>query len=256
MKGSMVEHETCEDIALLRLAHGKVNAFDLELLEQISEKLDNLETSTYRALIITGSGETFSAGVDLFRVLEGGESYLKQFLPALTRALVGVYTFPRPVIAAINGHAIAGGCVLACACDYRLMAMGKGMIGVPEVVVDLPFPLIALEILRDVLPACYFQEVLSRGLIYPAENALERGIIDELIDPTKLIDEAYMLAKNFADIPAETFRLTKKQLRRHVMERWEREHHQLDRKVLRAWASSLVQELIRDYLERTLGRSK
>ena len=152
----MVELETREDIALLRLAHGKVSAFDLELLERIAEELDNIEASSSRAVVITGSGGTFSAGVDLFRVLDGGESYLRQFLPALTRVLIRLYTFPRPVVAAINGHAIAGGCVLACACDYRLMAIGRGTIGVPELVVGVPFPLIALEILRDVLPDRHF----------------------------------------------------------------------------------------------------
>ncbi len=116
----MVEVETREDIALLRLAHGKVSAFDLELVVRIAEELDRMVASTSRAVVITGTGGTFSAGVDLFRVLDGGESYLRQFLPALNRAFVKLYTFPRPVVAAINGHAIAGGCVLGCACDYRL----------------------------------------------------------------------------------------------------------------------------------------
>ena len=252
----MVELETREDIALLRLAHGKVSAFDLELLERIAEELDNIEASGSRAVVITGTGGTFSAGVDLFRVLDGGESYLRQFLPALTRVLIRLYTFPRPVVAAINGHAIAGGCVLVCACDYRLMATGRGTIGVPELVVGVPFPLIALEILRDVLPDRHLQEVIYTGRIYPVENARERGLVDELIDPTKLIDHASELAKRFADIPAESFRLTKQQLRRHAMERWEREGERADQEVLEAWASPAVQDVIRAYLERTLGRSK
>ena len=98
--------------------------------------------------------------------------------------------------------------------------------------------------------------MIYTGRIYLVENARERGLVDELIDPTKLIDHASELAKRFADIPAESFRLTKQQLRRHAMERWEREGERADQEVLEAWASPAVQDVIRAYLERTLGRSK
>ena len=145
----------------MRLAHGKVSAIDLELLECVVDRLDQIEESSARAIVLAGTGSSFSAGVDLFRVLDGGPDYLNRFLPALSRALVRLFTFPRPVVAAINGHAIAGGCILASACDYRLMALGKGKIGVPELVVGVPFPMIALEILRDLVPDRRFQEVVS-----------------------------------------------------------------------------------------------
>ena len=252
----MIEVEARGPVTVMRLAHGKVSAIDLELLEGLVQELDKLEESSARAVVLTGTGNSFSAGVDLFRVLDGGKDYLDRFLPALSRALVRLYTFPLPVVAAVNGHAIAGGCILACACDYRLMALGGGKIGVPELVVGVPFPMIALEILRDVVPDRHFQEVVYTGKTYPVELARERGLVDALVDRTKLLDSALELAEQFAVIPSASFRITKQQLRRHVMHRWELEAEVVDGQVAAAWGSPDVQASIRSYVESTLGRTK
>ena len=74
--------------------------------------------------MLTGTGTVFSAGVDLRRLTEGGRDYVQAFLPLLGDAFFKTFTFPKPLIAAVNGHAIAGGCILACACDYRIMSAG------------------------------------------------------------------------------------------------------------------------------------
>ena len=249
----MVEIEMRDGVGVLRLAHGKVNALDLELLEQIGTELDGIAASNAGALIVTGRGNSFSAGVDLFRLLDGGKDYLNRFLPELTRTLVKLYTFPKPVVAAINGHAIAGGCILAAACDYRLMARGSGRIGVPELAVGVPFPLIAIEILRDVMPDRHTQDVVYNGTTYPVELARERGLVDELVASDRLEDRAIEVAERFASIPAASFRLTKQLLRGHAMDRWHREAEAVDRQVLDAWASEEVQSAIRSYLDKTLG---
>src|SRR3984893_4038225 len=120
------------DVAILRMAHGKANAMNIELCAALSQYLAEFRTSQARALVITGTGHIFSAGVDLLRLTEGGASYVRKFLPALGTMLATVFSHAAPVVAAINGHAIAGGCVLACAADRRLMARDGGHIGVTE----------------------------------------------------------------------------------------------------------------------------
>src|SRR5438045_2373124 len=87
----------------------------------LGEVLEKVERSSARALVVTGRGNIFCAGVDLFRALAEGPDYFRSFLPALREALEAIFFFRKPLVAAINGHAAAGGCILACAADRRLM---------------------------------------------------------------------------------------------------------------------------------------
>jgi enoyl-CoA hydratase len=132
----MLDLEERGDVAVMRLRHGKVNALDLELLLAISGAIRAVDHG--RAVVITGSGSTFSAGVDLRRIVAGGPSYVREFLPALSDSFMAIFDHPGPVVAAVNGHAIAGGCVIAAACDVRLMS--QGTIGLAELSVGVPFP--------------------------------------------------------------------------------------------------------------------
>jgi Enoyl-CoA hydratase/isomerase len=159
-KSNMIEIEPHRKNSVFRTAHGKANALDTELCEAITVRLEEHRHSSMQALVFIGQGQIFSAGVDLLRVLDGGPAYLEVFLPALSKAFETLFCFPKPVIAAINGHAIAGGCVLACAADYRIMAHQAGRIGVPELLVGVPFPTVALEIMRCVAAPEQFQALL------------------------------------------------------------------------------------------------
>ena len=108
----------------------------------------------------------FSAGVDLFRVIDGGAAYPDRFLPAMRRFFQTLLTFPKPVVAAVNGHAIAGGCIIAAACDYRIMATGNGRIGVPELSVGVPFPTLPFVIVgARVAPSAFRQLVFGARLV-------------------------------------------------------------------------------------------
>src|SRR6201992_461123 len=100
-------------------------------------------------VILTGAGRAFSAGVDLRALVDGGKGYAEKFVVALSKAFRAIFDHPAPVIAAVNGHAIAGGCVLAMCADVRLMS--GGTIGLTELAVGVPFPVTALEICRDAM---------------------------------------------------------------------------------------------------------
>jgi enoyl-CoA hydratase len=118
-------------VAILTMAHGKANAMDLEFCADFTARLEECRAPDISALVITGQGRIFSAGVDLLRVVDGGADYVRAFLPALGRVLDALFSFEKPVVAAINGHAIAGGCILACAADRRFIA-NTATIGCPN----------------------------------------------------------------------------------------------------------------------------
>jgi enoyl-CoA hydratase len=110
------------NVVIFQIKHGKANALDVELCHAIVAHLEESCDSSAQALVLTGQGRIFSAGVDLVRVLNDGPAYIRVFMPILSKAFEALFCYPKPVIAAINGHAIAGGCVLGCAADHRIMA--------------------------------------------------------------------------------------------------------------------------------------
>src|SRR3712207_2763953 len=172
----MLNVEERDDVTVVRMEHGRVSAMDAELLDALTEAV----SASDRALVITGSGSSFSAGVDLRRILDGGRPYTEQFLVALSRMFRAVFDHPRPTVAAINGHAIAGGCVLALACDLRLMSGGR--IGLAELAVGVPFPTSALEIVRHALGPRAGAVLLGAQTV-DRERALALGMVDELVEP-------------------------------------------------------------------------
>ena len=244
--------ETRDGVTLVQLSHGKVNAFDLELMREWIEMLDVLEDDGTSAVVLTGTGRIFSAGVDLRRLVQEGVEYIQEFLPLLGEAFSRTFTFSKPLVAAINGHAVAGGCILACACDYRVMAQGQGRIGTPELAVGVPFPSVAMEILRLTVPAHRLQALIYGGLTCTPDEALANGFVDELSAPEALIDRASEMAGRLGALPHASFAITKRLVRQPSQERVEGFGRRIDQEVLEAWTSPAVLDAVRDYVERTL----
>lgn len=238
---------------MLRLAHGKVSALDVEFCDALVRELEQIAASDARALIITGSGTAFSAGVDLFRVLHGGAEYLHQFLPAMESFFQTLLTFPKPAIAAVNGHAIAGGCIITAACDYRLMAEGSARIGVPELAVGVPFPTLPFEIVRARVSPQQFRDLVFTGRTVPPPEALALGLIDEIAPLDVLMARAQHAAARLAAIPPITFALTKRTFTDPLLERV-RGATSLNADVLEAWESGAVQARMRAYVDQTVGK--
>ncbi len=249
----MLRIEDKDGIVIVRMEHGKVNAIDRELLESVRSTLAEIEASDARGAVLTGRGGAFSAGVDLFRVLDGGAEYLSEFLPVLSDALRELAEFPKPLVAAMNGHAIAGGCILACACDYRVLAEGSGKIGVPELLVGVPFPAVPLEIVRAVVPSRHLQEVLLLGKLYQGADALDRGLADEIVPLDQVEDRALAIACSMAGVGAGTFALSKRQVRQPMLDRMERTADRFENEVEAIWKSGSAAERIRAYLDATVG---
>ena len=252
----MIAIENRGELAVFRMEHGKANAFDLEFCEAITRQLEELGQSSLRSLVITGQGRIFSAGVDLPRVLEGGLTYLRSFLPALKKAFETVFCFPKPVVAAINGHAIAGGCVLACATDHRLMASQSGRIGIPELLVGVPFPTLALEIMRLVAAPTHFRALVYQGATFSAEEAKERGLVDATVEPERLLAEALAVAEALGAIPPEVFATTKRQICDPVMKRIREDANRFDSAIEELWTAPATLAAIRDYVARTFKKSR
>ncbi|GAA4249314.1 enoyl-CoA hydratase/isomerase family protein [Dactylosporangium darangshiense] len=240
----MIEVDEHGAVRVVRLHHGKVNALDLELLLALRDTFAGLRDAP---VVLTGAGRCFSAGVDLRRVLQEGENpaYAAAFLAALGGACRAVFEHPRPVVAAVNGHAIAGGCILALACDRRFMA--GGTIGVTELAVGVPYPAVPMEVLRFAAGPAASDLALSARTMGP-EEAARIGLVDAVVPAGELLDRALGEAGRLARVPAATYALTKRQLRRDAVARMDAGAAD-DAQVLAGWATPEARAAIAAFFE-------
>lgn len=251
----MIDLKTEDGIAVVTLAHGKASALDIELCEALTKCFEELRAPEIRAVVLTGQGRIFSAGVDLVRLSSGGTDYVRKFLPVMNRAFDAVFFLPKPLVAALNGHAIAGGCVLACCADRRVMARGGGRIGVTELLVGVPFPALAFEIVRAAVPSRHFAEFTLGGATYEADDAVTRGWVDEIVEADALMENAMAAARRLASLPTFAFAQTKTQMRQPVVERLERSGAAIDKIATEIWAAAETLDRVRDYVARTLKKA-
>ena len=240
-----------ERIAILRLQHAPVNALDGALLGGLVEALDEIERSA-AAAVITGSGMAFSAGADLLRLMDEGSRYIEEARPHASRVFERMFLIPVPLVAAINGHAIAGGCVLALACDHRVTAAGDHRLGLAELKAGVPFPTWALEIVRYAVAQPHLQRLLYSGRLVKPDEAFSLGLVDEVVPADALIATAMEAARKLAAIPSRTFALTKKALREPFAQR-ARATTSFDDEGTAIWASDETRDSVRRFIDRTIG---
>lgn len=250
----MIELSRRGNIAVLTMAYGKANALDIDFLYAVVAQFDKLRDAPERAVVLTGQGGMFSAGVNLLKLGDGGVDYVRRFLPALHRLYETIFFFPKPVIAAVNGHAIAGGCVLQCCADKRIAAAGSARIGVTELLVGVPFPPMAFEVMRFSTAPQYFADGILSGATFTPDVALTRGLIDQIVEPSELLDRALAAAETFAALPPATFALTKQQLRQNVTDAMERHGARVEAASTEIWTSAVTIDRVHAYVAKTLKK--
>lgn len=168
-----------DNVAVLQLDNGKANAMNPELLQALEAGLDAFDSGPGHALVLTGYDRFFSAGLDLITVSTLDRAAMGSFMAHFERLMTRVFHCPRPVVAAVNGHAVAGGCILAAQADWRVLARGKVNYGTNETQLGVGLPPAALEPFRNGFhPAAVIRGLLLGELFQP-EQALELGLVHE-----------------------------------------------------------------------------
>jgi enoyl-CoA hydratase len=251
----MMDLVTIDDVAVLTMTHGKANTLDIEFCVALAARFAELARSTAKAVVLTGQGKVFSAGVDLKRLSTEGAGYIAKILPALHRLYDAAFNLPKPLVAAVNGHAIAGGAVLAACADRRIMARDSGRIGVTELQVGVPFPALAFEIVRFAVPHRYLADFTLGATTYPTDAALQRGWVDEVVEAKALMARAMAVAQDYGALSRPAFAQTKKQIRQDVSERYARSGQATDADVAEIWTAAETLVFVRDYVARTLKKA-
>jgi enoyl-CoA hydratase len=216
----MPRHLTVEDhegIALVRIDRPPANAMDLELLEEGSAVLDELGADLPDAVVLTGSEGFFSAGVDLKLAPTLDLKGQRDMVAGINGAFAAWYSFPRPVVCAVNGHAIAGGLILALCGDHRI-GTDSGKLGLTELRAGVPYPVVAMAVVQAELSKAAARRLVLGAELIEMKEALGLDLLDELAPPDELLDRALTRAREMAAAPSETYARVKHQLRGQVLD--------------------------------------
>jgi len=203
-----------DPVAVLRLSSGKVNAIGLLLVEELALALKDLAGNpSVGAVVLTGGDSRFfSYGFDVGQLLKLDRQQLGHFFAHFCRLVRNLYEFPKPVVAAVNGHAMAGGLILAAAADVRIGAETDYSWGLPEVQLGLAVPYSAVRMMRRRWGEPVARRLCLEGGTYPSSEARKWGVVDETAPPERLLERARAKAQELAGLPPTAYALGKRYL--------------------------------------------
>ncbi len=200
-------------ITVVRLARPPANAITLELGQEFEATFDAAMQDEPAAIVLTGTGDFFSGGLDLKVVPTYSPAQQKTFVRVLNRMIGTLYACPMPVVGAINGHAIAGGFILALTADYRIGPTADSFFGLTEARVGVPFPAATMLVLQAELAPADLRYTILYAHIFGPQAARQRGMLDELQPPAAVLERALEVAGELASTPADGYRRIKQQVR-------------------------------------------
>jgi len=198
--------------AVLKLNRGVTNALNLQLVSQLAENLQKVrDNSDVHSLVLGSSNEKFfSIGFDIPELFKLTRKDFRVFYQTFNRVCMDLYTLPKPTIAAITGHAIAGGCVLALCCDYRFIAEGRKLMGLNEIKLGIPVPYPGDCILRHVVGTRNAREISGTGEFYRPEELLQIGMVDQVLSLKQVLPKSIEKAKLLGALPHAAFGMIKR----------------------------------------------
>lgn len=205
-----------DGVTIVRIDRPPVNAIDPELAADAMAVLEELSAEGEGAVVITGSGASFCAGLDLKVVPTLDAAQQESMREAVNGLLGGWALFPRPLVTAVNGHAIGGGLILALCGDYRVVGPG-GRFGLTEVNVGVPYPPAAIAIVRSELSPPAARRLALGGQVIDSLAGCEEGLFDERVSEDEVLDRAVEAARRLAPLAGPAYTETKHALRAHVL---------------------------------------
>jgi enoyl-CoA hydratase len=243
-----------DDVHVVTMTSNKVNAMNDEFFTDLQAAIVELQSAETLPVVLTGAERCFCAGLDLRELYEYDRTTLAAFVERLNETVLAWFTLPRPIVAAVNGHAIAGGCVLALACDVRVAVDRDARIGLNEVQVGIPFPAVPLAVSRHALSPAHAREVLLFGGLYAPAEALRRGLVDEVVPAAELMTRACELARSIALDSLEAYAAAKTHVLAPTLAGFAETRAHVDREFLDVWFSDAGRRRLGTVRDRLLRR--
>lgn len=208
-----------DGVAVIAIDDGKANALGFDVLDGLDAALDRADADDVTAVVIAGREGKFSAGFDL-SVMTSGPEPARRMLGRGAEIGLRMYMFPKPVVLAVTGHALAMGGILLCCADVRIGAEGPFKIGLPEVAIGMPVPAFAVGVCQDRLTVPEFTAAIQLAKTYAPPEALAAGFLDEVVAPEAVRERAIEVAAELGSrLHAGPFRVTRRTVRGHIADR-------------------------------------
>jgi len=223
----MIDIDYFDSIGLLKLNRSVTNAINLDLVNALAEGLNTLESDPkVRGMVLSSANDKFfSIGFDIPELFALNRIEFENFYRAFNQTCFHLFALTIPVVAALPGHAIAGGYILSLCCDYRYLSEGHKLIGLNEVKLGLPVPYLADSILRSLIGGRLANQVVQEGEFLCPNDSLQMGIVDQVLTPDRLLPEAIAKTKQLAGLPANGFASIKRNwteiIETKIQERWD-----------------------------------
>ncbi len=205
-------------LALITLNRGRSNALNREMITELTDMLHNINNDdNIGGVIITGREHFFSAGLDLIELYTYNEEEIRSFWQLFLDFSARLVAFKKPMVAAINGHSPAGGCVIALACDARVMAEGQYIIGLNEVPVGIIVPDSIFHLYAFWLGQGPASRSLLEGKLFSPEEALKIGLVDELVNPASIMTAAERRIRKYMALESNAWQQSKLNIRKGLI---------------------------------------
>jgi enoyl-CoA hydratase len=244
-----------DGVHVVTMTSNKVNAMNSDFFSDLQAAIAELQSAEVLPVVLTGQGRCFCAGLDLRELFELDRVTLTSFVDRLDATVLAWLSLPRPTVAAVNGHAIAGGCVLALACDLRVAVDRDASIGMNEVQVGIPFPAVPLAVMRHALAPHQLRETLLMGGLYAPGDAQARGLVDALAPADEVVARACAWARSIAPDSLAGYAAVKTHLLEPTLEAYAATREQVNREFLDVWFSEGGRRRLAETRDRLLRRS-
>lgn len=229
--------------AIITLNRPKVNALNERVVTELQAAFQNARSNDYiNAVVLTGEGSFFSFGFDVPEFMSYPKSSFESHVINFSKLVKEIFMFPKPVIAAINGHSVAGGAVLALACDYRLMVSQKAKIALNEMTFGSSLFSSVTEPLQYAVGQRKSEEIIYSGKMYSGDEALSMGLIDKLVNEDQFLEAVSELTQDFAAKDITAFASIKKMLKQETLNRIENRERETISEFIDIWYSKSTRE--------------
>jgi enoyl-CoA hydratase/carnithine racemase len=234
------------------LSRGVTNVLDLDLVNELGELLERIEhdASASALVLVSGNEKFFSIGFDIPQLFELPRKDFATFFSKFNRVCLSLYTLPKPTVAAITGHAVAGGCILALCCDYRFIAEGKKLMGLNEIKLGVPVPHLADCVLRHTVGTRNARDMMDTGEFYAPADSLRMGLVDEVLPIGEVIPKAIEKAKLLGAWPHEAYALIKRNRVEEIEQRVLAQREEKEQLFVDRWYSDEARQRLREAIEK------